>query len=316
VLKLVDEFARDVHEGLKARQKVLPAKYLYDQVGSALFEVITLLPEYGLTRAEERLLRSHAEKVSEVVGTIDKVVELGSGSGRKTQWVLEAIVERQGCVDYVAIDVSDSALRNCRDLLKKSDGVNVRTVQSSYLEGLARVQKERTSAQPLLVLFLGSSIGNFSGGEIRRFLQRMRDTLRAGDVFLLGTDLVKPVRQLLNAYDDGAGVTSAFNKNVLSRINRELDGNFDLKAFDHEARWNSSASRMEMHLVSNARQIVRVEGAQCTATFERGETIWTESSQKFSLGDLFDIAVGTGFEPTHQWIDQEWPFAENLWVAR
>ena len=310
------EFARDVYDGLSAPQKILPAKYLYDEIGSALFDVITLLPEYGLTRAEERLLHSCADTSAEILHPLVAAAELGSGSGRKTQKILEAITRRQANVNYFAIDVSNAALEACRRHLKDVRGVQARVVESSYLDGLARVCRERPAVGRLLVLFLGSSVGNFSIDEGRWFLKRVRECLRVGDAFLMGADLVKSPAQLLSAYDDPAGVTAAFNLNLLARINRDLDGDFRLKKFRHEARWQFDKNRIEMHLVSLDRQTVTVGGANCRASFEAGESIWTESSQKFTLELLEEMGSQAGFAPLGQWMDTEWPFSENLWIAQ
>jgi dimethylhistidine N-methyltransferase len=309
------QFARDVRVGLHAPQKRVPAEYLYDSVGSALFDAITLLPEYGLTRAEERVLHSSGEEIAGKLGPLAFVAELGSGSGRKTSILLEAIVGRQKDIVYWAIDVSGSALQTCRKQLGVLNGVQVQTLESSYLAGLEKVCRERPASGSLLVLFLGSSIGNFSTEEMKQFLKRARSELCPRDAILLGADLVKPRSQLLSAYDDPAGVTAAFNLNLLGRINRELRGNFQLDAFRHEARWLPEESRVEMHLVSLERQAVTIEDANCRATFQRGESIWTEACQKFTAEGLQQMARQTGFKPIDQWIDEEWQFAENLWIA-
>ena len=309
------EFARDVYSGLQSSSKVIPAKYLYDEVGSALFEAITLLPEYGLTRAEYRLLESSANEIAWNLAPVPVVAELGSGSGQKARRILEVLTSVQDDVTYFAIDVSKRSLQDCSHNLSSVRGVECHALQASYLEGLAKVQARRPDSGNLLLLFLGSSIGNFSDEEIRVFLKRVRQSLRPGDSFLLGTDLVKPAPQLLEAYDDPAGVTAAFNLNLLSRINRELDADFRLRAFRHEARWRSDKNRIEMHLVSREVQSVRVAGSNCHAVFETGESIWTEASQKFTLEGLEEFALEAGFVPASQWIDAEWPFAENLWLV-
>ncbi len=308
-----EEFAAEVRAGLSKPQKELPAKHLYDEVGSALFEVITVLPEYGLTRAEERLLRAHATEIARWLPPRVAVVELGSGSGRKTKPPLHAIVNRQECVNYCAIDISTAALEACRVQLSALRGVRVQTVQQPYLEGLAELCEQR--ADRLLVLFLGSTIGNFEPAEAMRFLTDVRACLRPGDAFLLGADLVKPIDTLLAAYDDPAGVTAAFNLNLLARINRELNGNFNLRNFRHEARWNARDSRIEMHLRSLARQIVDIPSARCRVAFDRDETIWTESSHKFETAQLSRLAEQAGFIDGARWIDRAWPFAECLWMV-
>ena len=309
------EFARDVYVGLTAHQKIIPARYLYDQVGSALFEAITLLPEYGLTRAEQRLLESCAVEIARRLAPVSVIVELGSGSGQKTQQILEAFTRYQPEVTYFAIDVSRRSLEDCSRNLSGIRGVRARTMQASYLDGLASVSQQRRGDGSLLALFLGSSIGNFADEELRPFLTGLRRNLREGDALLLGTDLVKSEDRLVRAYDDPAGVTAAFNLNLLARINRELKGDFRIREFRHEARWRADKNRIEMHLVARKPQFVTVARAQCRASFEAGESIWTEASQKFTLEILQQVAEDCRFAQTAQWIDQDWPFAENLWVA-
>jgi dimethylhistidine N-methyltransferase len=311
---LASRFAREVHDGLLKTQKELPAEYLYDAVGSALFEAITVLPEYGVTRAEVRLLHRHAREIAWRLAPA-AVAELGSGSGRKTEPILDAMTRRQRSVSYSAIDVSAAALESCRQQLSGLAGARVRAIQRSYLEGLKELNEHRPASERLLVLFLGSSIGNFDRNEVPVFLTRVRECLRPGDALLLGADLIKSPERLLPAYDDPAGVTAAFNLNLLARINRELNGEFQLQNFRHEARWSALEQRIEMHLVSKVRQFVSVAGAECRVRFEEGESIWTESSHKYIAADLPRLARQTGFVCTAQWQDQEWPFAENLWVA-
>jgi L-histidine N-alpha-methyltransferase len=314
--EVLSGFGADVSSGLSKSQKELPAKYLYDEVGSALFEAITVLPEYGLTRAEERLLRRHANEIAtRWVPPAIAVAELGSGSGRKTKPVLEAIASLRDSVSYCAIDVSRAALDSCCSQLNGLSGVEVRGLQCPYLDGIAEICGRRHGDESLLVLFLGSSIGNFDRHEAVRFLSAVRKRLRPGDALLLGADLVKPASQLVAAYDDPAGVTAAFNVNLLGRINRELNANFDLRNFQHEARWCAGDRRIEMHLCSLNRQMVDIPGAGCRIEFAAGETIWTESSHKFETGKLADMAGQTGFISVARWIDSEWPFVESLWIA-
>ncbi len=308
-------FAADVRAGLSKPQKELPAKYLYDEVGSALFEAITVLPEYGLTRAEERLLGQHANEIARWLPSRVAVAELGSGSGRKTRPVLEAIASLRDSVGYCAIDVSRAALDSCCRQLNGLCGVEVRGLECPYLEGLAEICSRRQGDECLLVLFLGSSIGNFERDQAARFLSAVRKRLRPGDALLLGADLVKPACDLLAAYDDPAGVTAAFNLNLLARINRELNANFDLRNFRHEARWLANDRRIEMHLFSTARQAVDILGAGCRVKFNVGETIWTESSHKFEPDELHHLAGQTGFISIARWMDTEWPFVESLWIA-
>ena len=308
-------FAADVSAGLSKPQKELPAKYLYDQVGSALFEAITVLPEYGLTRAEERLLCRHANEIARWLPSRVAVAELGSGSGRKTRPVLEAIASLRDSVSYCAIDVSRAALDSCCRQLNGMSGIEVQGLECPYLQGLAEICGRRRGDECLLVLFLGSSIGNFEPEQAARFLSAVRKRLRPGDALLLGADLLKPASKLLAAYDDAAGVTAAFNLNLLARINRELNADFDLRNFRHAARWRGRDRRIEMHLRSQIRQVVDIPGAGCRIKLDVGETIWTESCHKFETDDLHQLAVKTGFVSIARWMDTEWPFVESLWIA-
>jgi L-histidine Nalpha-methyltransferase len=308
------EFAADVREGLAKPQKELLSKYLYDDVGSALFEVISVLPEYGLTRADERVLRRNAYEIVERLPLPLMVAELGSGSGKKTRWLLKALARRQHTA-YHPIEISPTALAMCKRELGDIDSLSIVGFEREYLDGLAEVAARRKPGQHVLVLFLGSTIGNFDRPAGNQFLRNIRETLRPGDSLLLGTDLLKPISQLLDAYDDSLGVTAAFNKNLLVRINRELAGNFSLAHFEHVARFNPRARSIEMHLLSTRPQTVTITGAGISVRFAEGETIWTESSHKYTKEEICLIAQDTGFRCTAQWFDQEWPFAESLLVA-
>jgi L-histidine N-alpha-methyltransferase len=309
------EFAAEVRAGLtRAGQKELPSKYLYDDVGSGLFEVISVLPEYGLTRADERLLRRHAYDIVRRLPNPVIVAELGSGSGKKTRWILEALCQSQH-TSYCPIEISPSALAMCRRELGDMDSVSIVGFEREYLDGLLEVAARREEGEYLLVLFLGSTIGNFDRAAGMRFLREVRRILQPGDSLLLGTDLEKPLAQLLEAYDDPVGVTAAFNLNLLARINRELGADFDLQQFQHEARFNREARSVEMHLRSKRKQMVSVPRADLSVTLAENETIWTESSHKYSTADVLRISASTGFRCQAQWTDQEWPFAESLLVA-
>jgi L-histidine N-alpha-methyltransferase len=309
------EFAADVRAGLTTPgQKELPSKYLYDDVGSALFEVISHLPEYGLTRADERVLRRHSHEIVERLATPIAVAELGSGSGKKTRQILEALCRRQR-TRYYPIEISRSALAMCERELSDIDCISILGFEREYLDGLLEVAAERRPGQHLLVLFLGSTIGNFDRPAGIEFLAQVRRILQPGDSLLLGTDLLKSTAQLLSAYDDELGVTAAFNLNLLARINRELDADFDLAHFEHLARINPEARSVEMHLRSTCRQTVHIPAAELSVEFLEGETIWTESSHKYSAEEVFEMARTTGFRCEAQWIDEQWPFAENLLIA-
>jgi L-histidine N-alpha-methyltransferase len=309
------ELVADVRFGLtKPGQKELPSKYLYDSVGSALFEVISILPEYGLTRADERLLRRHSEDIVARLRPPTVVAELGSGSGKKTRWMLEALSRHQH-ISYCPIEISRTALTMCERELGDIESVRILGFEREYLDGLMEVAARRKKGEQLLVLFLGSTIGNFEHPADVKFLRQIREILEAGDALLLGTDLEKPIHQLVDAYDDPLGVTAAFNLNLLARINRELDANFILDQFEHVARFNQEVGSVEMHIRSRKKQTVTIPAAALSVTFLEGETIWTESSHKYSVAEIFRIAGKSGFRCDAQWVDEEWPFAENLLIA-
>jgi len=306
----VSAFAADVYAGLMARgEKTLPCRYLYDDIGSALFETICLLPEYGLSRADDRIIRAHAAELAASLSPRVSVVELGSGTGVKTRHILSAIARREP-VTYHPIDVSSKALDACRRQL--SDIADVRPLEASYLEGLHAVASRREPGRQLLVLFLGSTIGNFDRPDAEQFLAALRAQLKPVDVVLLGTDLVKPESQMIPAYDDPIGVTSAFSMNLLARINRELGGNFELRNFTYKATYNRAQRRVEMRLQSHLAHRVTVRDAGFSVDFTKGETIWIESSHKFGLEEVRAMAFRNGFHCAEQWVDREWPFAENL----
>ena len=311
-----DEFTKDVCIGLtKSPQKELPSKYLYDAMGSALFEVISLLPEYGVTRAEERILGRHSAKIVSELSAPVIVAELGSGAGKKTRVMLEALTRKQP-ISYYPIEISPAALAMCQRELSDIKSISIVGFEREYLDGLLEVAAMREEDQNLLVLFLGSTIGNFDGTAGVKFLSRLREILREGDSLLLGTDLRKPIATLTAAYDDPLGVTAAFNRNLLVRINRELDADFEIEQFEHVAIFDGQNHNMEMHLRARMDQTVTIAKAGLSFRILRGETIWTETSHKYSQSELVEIAQRTGFRWQGQWIDDEWAFAENLWIAR
>jgi dimethylhistidine N-methyltransferase len=312
-VQVVDSFVQDVRDGLgRTGQKELPSKYLYDDVGSALFEVITRLPEYGLTRAEERILLHHSNDIASSLAAHGMVVELGSGSGRKTRQILEALA-RNKSMTYCPIEISSAALVSCERELDDLAHVSILGFETEYLDGLSRAVARREPGDAVVVLFLGSSIGNFDRGAGEDFLRMIRRAIEPGDTLLLGTDLEKPLGRMIPAYDDSLGVTEAFNRNLLARINCELGGDFDLSHFEHVAHYNARERRIEMHLRSTEAQTVAIDGT--SFNFERDETIWTESCHKYRQGEPPEMARRTGFECAAQWLDAEWPFAENLFVA-
>ncbi|WP_302056743.1 L-histidine N(alpha)-methyltransferase [Paraburkholderia sp. CNPSo 3281] len=309
-------FAAEVRAGLmRSPQKELPSKYLYDEVGSALFEVITVLPEYGVTRSEERLLTRYASEIVEALPSDVKVAELGSGSGRKTRRILEALCRKRP-TSYCPIEISRTALQLCRRELADIERISIVGYERDYLAGLSEVSRQRKEGEQLLVLFLGSTIGNFARLAATRFLRDIRAMLRPGDTLLLGTDLVKPVDTLIAAYDDAIGATAAFNLNLLSRINRELDADFDLHDFEHVARFNPDVRSIEMHLRAKRDVHAEVHSANLSVEIGAGETIWTESSHKYHADEIPAIAADAGFECTRQWVEKEWGFAESLLAVK
>ena len=309
------EFAADVRSGLLQHpQKEIPSKYLYDGLGSALFEAICFLPEYGLHRAGTRLMCRHSAEIARRMRGATMVAELGSGSGDNTRKLLESLASAES-IGYFPIDISSHALTRCRQELGAIEGVRFNPVQTAYLEGLEEVSRLRGDTGKLIVLFLGSTIGNLDRREAAQFCSQIRRHLRYGDGFVLAADLEKPIAQLISAYDDPVGVTAAFNLNVLSRINRELGANFDLDQFFHEARWNSAERRIEMHLNSRREQVVTVPAANIKVSFRPGETIRTECCHKFSRPEVIEMAHRAGFRCESLWIDSEWPFAQFLFSA-
>jgi L-histidine Nalpha-methyltransferase len=311
----IAEFCSDVVIGLsQAGQKELPSKYLYDEVGSALFDVICVLPEYGLSRAGMRSLARYAPEIISALPTPVIVAELGSGSGQKTRVILEALAKRQR-VNYYPIDISGSALSRCEREIGQIDQVSIVGFERAYLEGLREVAARRRNGEKIFVLFLGSTIGNFDRPAGDQFLREVRSILGAGDALLLATDLEKPIPQLLTAYDDPAGVTAAFNKNILARLNRELGADFDLAQFEHVSRYDTAERRVEMHLRSKAWQRVTINAAGFRFYMREGETIWTESSHKYNPQEVVSMGERTGYRCAGQWIDEEWPFAQSLFFA-
>lgn len=314
-------FAHDVAEGLTADPKVLRPKYFYDALGSYLFEAICLLPEYYLTRAESEILERSADEIAGALGGRLRMAELGSGSSVKTRYLIEALLRRQGTLHYLPVDISSSAIeRSARELLGAYPGLSITAYAAEYSGALeAWIEQRRRGVPPgirTLVLFLGSTIGNLEPEPAVELLRQIRRGLGPGDGLLLGADLKKPEEVLLRAYDDGLGVTAAFNLNLLVRINRELGGRFDVGRFRHEVRWNPAAGRVEMHLVSREAQEVEIEELELTVPFARGESIHTESSHKFDLEELGELARPAGFEVARSWLDADGWFSLDLLVAR
>ena len=297
--------AAAVREGLGATPKWLPSKLFYDEAGSALFERITELPEYYLTRTERAILERFAAEILQVAGPSLTLVELGAGTATKTCILIEELLLRQSRALFYPIDVSPSALQEAATQLgRQFPQLRVNPIIADYTGGVEALN--RISGRKL-VLYIGSSIGNFEPDESVRILRRIRRTLRSGDALLLGADFAKSPKILVPAYDDRQGVTGAFNKNILARLNRELEANFDLDAFRHVALWNKRCSRVEMHLESTAAQQVFLPTIDLDIAFAKGERIHTENSYKYTGEMISSILRESGFKLEYSWHDrQKW----------
>ena len=300
-------FASEVREYLQRTPRQLPSKYFYDELGSALFEAICRLPWYRITRAESTLLALRAQDVLRPLRRPLSIVELGCGSGEKLAILMANGGEPTPLIQLV--DISAAALDMARYRLQAIGYRDIVAHRSTYEEGLLLAAQHRPRDGSLIVLFLGSNIGNFDPPVAGELLCRIRAALRPGDALLLGNDLVKPERELLLAYDDPLQVTSAFNRNLLRRINDELGGTFDVDAFRHRAVWRPEPRRVEMHLVSSRRMTVEIAAADFGLTFEADEPIWTESSHKYEAAQVVDEGRAAGFSDAEQWVDEEARFA-------
>ena len=307
------QVASAVRAGLTSMPKRLPPWLFYDTAGSRLFEEITSLPEYYLTRTERSILARNSDEMIEraAEGRRLRIVELGAGSADKTRILLTAAVARQNRLVYEPVDVSATALLVAQARIEREiPGVRVMPLIMDYTNGF--MLDSTGPGDRRLVLYIGSSIGNFERQEAARLLAKLRGQLAPGDGLLLGVDLVKDESILLSAYDDEAGTTAAFNRNMLTRLNRELAADFDLDAFSHRAVWNESESRMEMHLVSREPQRVRLPALGLDVDFEAGESIHTENSYKYRPGEAEAMLAQAGFAPAGCWTDaREW-FAVHL----
>jgi L-histidine Nalpha-methyltransferase len=310
--------ADEARTGLTATRKTLTPWLFYDETGSNLFEQITTLSEYYLTRTERDIFATHANEIFDTLGSNLTIAELGAGTATKTGILLRALARRQPTVLYQPIDISPTALDEACELERTIPGVTVHPQVANYITESVRI--ERLPHTKILALYIGSSIGNFSPAEAHAILTRLRAELQPGDALLLGTDLApsptKSIETLLAAYDDAAGVTAAFNSNILTRLNSDLDANFDLTRFTHQARWNPTESRIEMHLESTCAQTVRIPAnSACPALalhFAPGETIHTENSYKFTTAAIATLLADANFSPTRTFTDPENLFAVTL----
>ncbi|KNH30649.1 MULTISPECIES: L-histidine N(alpha)-methyltransferase [Exiguobacterium] len=292
----------EVIEGLMREQKVLPAKYFYDHIGSQLFEQITQQPEYYPTRTELAILEQHRAEIARSIGDVHTLIEYGSGSSRKIQMLLETFTHLD---TYMPIDISkDFLMESARQLSERYPALHIKAVCGDYSQSISLPVEE---AQKRVIFFPGSTIGNFEPEEAMRFLRHSSRILETGDGFLIGVDLKKSVDVLERAYNDVAGVTAAFNLNMLTHLNQMLEGTFDVTRFEHHAFYNEEKGRIEMHLRSQLDQLVQV--GDVTVPFKQGETIHTENSYKYSKEEFETLALKSGFHPVNCWIDDDERFS-------
>ena len=292
----------EVIEGLMREQKVLPAKYFYDHIGSQLFEQITQQPEYYPTRTELAILEQHRAEIARSIGDVHTLIEYGSGSSRKIQMLLETFTHLD---TYMPIDISkDFLMESARQLSERYPALHIKAVCGDYSQSISLPVEE---FQKRVIFFPGSTIGNFEPEEAMRFLRHSSRILETGDGFLIGVDLKKSVDVLERAYNDAAGVTAAFNLNMLTHLNQMLEGTFDVTRFEHHAFYNEEKGRIEMHLRSQLDQLVQV--GDVTVPFKQGETIHTENSYKYSKEEFEILARQSGFHPVNCWIDDNERFS-------
>ena len=309
------EFAADIRRGLSASPKQLFPKYLYDELGSRLFEAICEVDEYYLTRAENEILTNHAGEIVAAIPECRTLIELGSGSAEKTRNVLEALMNLRGEVLFVPVDISASALKeSSHALLDAYPQLRIEAYAADYFQALEALQL--SSTLPVLLLFLGSNIGNFEPAEALEFMRAIRRVLRSGDALLLGADLRKDRATLEAAYDDSLGVTRSFIVNELERINRELGANFDLWAFGLRSFYNESIGRVEIYLESLRPQTVEIRQLDLGLEFKAGERIHVENAYKFDVDGLRTLGNESGFALEKTWLDQRQRFSSNLFRAK
>ncbi len=305
------EFSEDIRAGLSASPKYLFPKYLYDELGSRLFAAICEVHEYYLTRAEDEILKTHAEEIAGWLSTSDTLIELGSGSAEKTRRLIEAFTRQRPELLFIPVDISPTALaESAQALLGSYPNLRIQAYAADYYQALEALPD--LGPHPVLVLFLGSNIGNFEPDEARRFLRAIRRVLRPSDVLLLGADLKKDRRTLEAAYNDALGVTRAFICNELERINRELDADFDLWAVGLRSSYNEAMGRVEVYLESLRAQTVNIRALNLTIELAAAEKIHVENAYKYDLDDLRAIGDETGFTLERSWLDSAGRFSSNL----
>jgi dimethylhistidine N-methyltransferase len=298
-------FSQAVVDGLSKPQKCLPCRYFYDLAGSKLFEQICELPEYYLTRTEQKIFEDNSTDIIDALGHKLAIVEFGSGNSVKTRLLINAVLNRQEHLHYIPIDISSSFLKaSARALLGEIDQLSITAIVAEYTDAIPIIPDPQ---EPRLFLFIGSNIGNFNRAEAVSFITKIREQMHSQDRLLTSFDLVKATHILEAAYNDAAGVTAAFNKNLLTRVNHELEGTFVISKFDHFAPFVKSDSRIEMRLISRCPQRVYINNLQQEFTFEQDEYIHTEDSHKYTFESFTEICRAAGLEIQNQWLDKhEW----------
>lgn len=307
--KVEKSFSEEIRDSLTKINKSIPPKFFYDKCGSELFEQICALPEYYLTRAEEAILAKSQTDLSKYIDESFRLVELGSGSSKKTRLILD-IFKNHPTPEYFPIDISEILTESSEILLNDYHNLHIIGIVDTYEGGLEFIEKYDDKKN--LIIFLGSSFGNFSPSEGLDFLKKINSILKHGDLFLIGLDLVKDKTILEHAYDDSAGITSQFNLNILSRINSELDADFDLNNFEHFARYNEKEQRIEMYIKSLANQSVTISKSNFVLKLEKNELIHTEFSHKYTVPQIKMLMKNAGFDIEKIWLDDDEFFSLTL----
>lgn len=314
-IKIDQTFAHDVLQGLSATPKFLSSRYFYDKRGDALFQEIMRMPEYYLTRAEYEIFHDKKEEILKAFAKDAlpfQLIEFGAGDGTKTKVLLKHFLKNQARFKYFPIDISQNVLDQLEDdLARDFPDLAVEPLQGEYFQALKALKNDGDARK--VILFLGSNIGNFKPTEACEFLKEMALALNSGDLLFIGLDLKKDPQVLLDAYNDKAGITKSFNLNLLTRINRELGGNFDLSTFEHFPTYNPQSGEMKSYLISNIQQEVFIEALDSSFAFDAWEAVHTEVSQKYNLHEIADMAVGAGFKPVENLLDQNQYYVDSIW---
>lgn len=309
------QFAKDIAHGLNSLPKKISSKYFYDDKGSEIFQEITQLDDYYLTRSEVEILKNIKDELPFVIGQDEvDIIELGVGDGHKTQIILESFDQKNIKVNFFPIDISEGAMSGLEHNLHETKNLKIHGVIAEYLEGLQFAREHSQNKQ--LVLFLGSNIGNFSHKEAQKILKSIKSTLRLGDFLLIGFDLKKDIEFMTRAYSDDKGVTAKFNLNLLERINTELGGNFDLKNFKHYAQYNPVLGAMESYLISQEDQDVVISDLDQKIHFAKFEPIHLEYSFKYLEQEILDLALKSGFTHITNFVDIHHYYLDALWQVR